>query len=349
MKKNSLEYRRWKIKQNKKNLLRRTKRKKQKKHVSLPSYEKKAIQNNEYNIRTKEYEFHAPLVFSFINNSEGTIEFFNKLISFICNKRNFGRKLFIDISSINCLTIDALMYLLAIVNNLNTNFKGKYSFSGNEPANETVKKLFSESGFYHFVRRQSQGPLSRNNDNVQIISGERYNTESAKAMSDFVSEKANIDVRKCGFLYNMFIELMSNTQRHAYPDANPVMYSRWYCFAEYDGHNIISFSFMDTGAGIPATVKKNFSERIDFLGIKSDDKYVISALNGDFRTSTELPYRGKGLPTIRDLCCKQKIENLRIITNKADVSVLEETYRSDNMSRSLQGTLYYWQVNLSNF
>ena len=80
-----------------------------------------------------------------------TIAFFNSIISFITNRLNYGKKLYIDISSIENLTIDALMYLLAIVNNMNSKVRNKFSISGNVPKNPAIRKLFNESGFFSFV------------------------------------------------------------------------------------------------------------------------------------------------------------------------------------------------------
>lgn len=351
MKKDSAKYREWKRRQNEKNLLIRTKKRIAKRHAKTAKnwYNYELKHTAEYNVETRNYDFHAPLNFSFINNAEETSSFFNEIILFITNSRNFGKSIFIDISGISRLTIDALMYLLAIVNNLSANFKGKYSFSGNAPKDLRVRKLFSESGFHRFVRYQGTEPLTRSSDTIQIVSGEKCDTDLAKRLSDFVCEKANMgDTRCCSFLYNMMIELMSNTHKHAYPEENGVLHARWYCFAEYNSkENIVTFSFMDTGAGIPATVKKNFAEKIDILGLKGEHKYVVSALDGEFRTATHEGHRGKGLPKIREFCSNRKIEHLHILTNRADVIVLPDGYDSKDFHTPLCGTLYSWQINLS--
>lgn len=345
---NSSEYRQWKRRQNEKNLLLRSRKKAAERHARTAQieYNRKAKRGSVYNSKSKRYEFHAPLNFSIINNPEETSKFFDSIICFITNKRNFGKNIFIDISRISQLTIDALMYLLAIVNNLDDNFKNKFWFSGNTPSDVKVRKLFVESGFYHFVKCLGNEPITKNNDNVQIMSGENCDTGLAKRLCDFVCEKANVSKRSCSFLYNMIIELMSNTHRHAYPGGQGILHSRWYCFAEYDREDTISFSFMDTGAGIPATVRKKFLERIDFLRLKEEHSYVVSALNGEFRTSTNKGYRGKGLPKIREFCASRKIKNLHILANRADVMVRERGYNSNDIMTSLCGTLYYWQIDL---
>lgn len=345
----SAEYKNWLFQRNKKRLKLRTKKKawtRQRRAWEIAKY-KETKETYKYNGKRRRFEFQAPDVFSFILNPDETNAFFAKIISFITQRENFGRSLFIDISKIEKLTIDALMYLLAIVNNLNGKFRNKYSFSGNAPNKPSVNKMFTESGFYHFVRYQGTDPITRNKDNLQIVSGEKSETPIAKKMSDFVCNKAGVTRLESNFIYIMMIELMSNTFKHAYASGQSVLFPRWYSFAEYDGEHTISFTFMDTGEGIPATVRKNFAEKLDILKIKGDSRYVISALDGDFRTATGQTFRGKGLPKIRRFCKENKIQNLRIITNSAEVSVHEKNYSSGTINNPLRGTLYYWQVDIS--
>lgn len=349
IKKLTVEAKLWLFRRNRKNLELRTKKRvwtRKRRTWAIERY-KAAKETYDYSEKRKQFEFHAPDVFSFVLNPDATNAFFTKIISFITRRENFGRSLFIDISKIEKLTIDALMYLLAIVNNLNAKFQNKYSFSGNAPNKPEVKKMFSESGFYHFVRYQGVEPITRNKDNLQIVSGEKSETRIAKKMSDFVCSKANVTKLESNFIYIMMIELMSNTFKHAYSSGQNILLPRWYSFAEYDGDHTVSFIFMDTGEGIPATVRKNFAEKLDILNIKGDSRYVTSALDGEFRTATGQTFRGKGLPRIRKFCRENKIQNLRIITNSADVSVHEKKYSVGVINSPLYGTLYYWQIDIS--
>lgn len=346
--KHELKHRMWLKRRNAKNLVKRTKKNHARKRAIAKENEynrnlKKAVV---YNKETRTFQFPAPLDFSFITNPNGTNFFFTQIINFISDSRNFGKKIFIDISKIQHLTIDALMYLLAIVNNMNDSFNNKYSFSGNAPMDEKTKKMFTESGFYDYVRYSGREPITSNSDSVKIVSGKISDTSIAKQIADFVIDKAKITISQAHFIYIMMIEMMSNTQKHAY-NHNGVLLPQWYCYAEYDKKDTISFTFMDTGEGIPATVHKNFAERLDFLKIKGDDKYVVSALEGVFRTATQQINRGKGLPKIRQFCQTKKIYNMRILTNRANVSVLSEKCESALLDAPLNGTLYFWQVSIS--
>lgn len=339
----------WLVKRNKKNLVLRTKQKKfiKSRRTREHEYNRSLKIVNDYNPRNNSFVFSAPLVFSFIRNASETSDFFNKLLRFIVDTRNFGRSIYIDISKISDLTIDALMYLLSIINNLNNMYMGKYSFEGNSPVNAEVRKRFNDSGFFRYVKRKGSAPLQQNKDNLQIITGIDSDPLVAKSMSEYVCRIANVDKIACRFLYVMMIELMSNTKKHAYDVYETILDPHWYCFAEYDNDDTIAFTFMDTGEGIPSTVQKNFPEKIDLLGIKGDDKYVISALDGDFRTATKESFRGKGLPKLRSFCSEGKIHNMRIVTNKANVTVEKNSFSSTNIVPALKGTLYYWEIKLS--
>ena len=121
IKSNTYEYRLWLKRRNHKNLARRTKKK-----AAMKAARTREINHNtaikaapNYNVAARRIEFTAPSNFSFIDSPGETIEFFNGIIAFITNRLNYGKNLYIDISCIKNLTIDALMYLLAIVNNMN--------------------------------------------------------------------------------------------------------------------------------------------------------------------------------------------------------------------------------------
>lgn len=349
IKKYSSEYREWKAYQNKKNLKIRTK-----KRAAKRAYRTSVIQHYielkhepDYNADKRRFEFAAPYEFSFIRNPKGTIGFFEDIISFIKKKHYLEKNIFIDISNVVYLTSDALMYLLAIVNNLNAKLHKGCRISGNSPENLAIRRMFAESGFYQFVRSQKI-PLIRNTDRIQIVSGERTEPSVAKQLVDFVCSKAAVQRKETQFLYDMIIELMSNAHKHAYNEEEDVLYPRWYCFADYiSSEDAITFAFMDTGAGIPATVRKNFMEKIDILKIRGDSKYIISALKGDFRSETNHQYRGKGLPRIYSYYRQKKIEDLRIIANCADVSACESSFNEMPLSSPLRGTLFHWKINLA--
>ena len=236
MRKNTSEYREWKKRQNAKNLRRRTKRKKKRKslHAQRVIFERELRTRPEYNAETHVFEFKAPSVFSIVENPIETIHFFNRIISLMTKKNTTSKELFINIEDVTTLRTDALMYLLAIMNNHDRKYDKSVRFSGNEPIDRAVRKKFKESGFYNYVQPRGNARLNKSTDKIQIVFGAKCDTEIAKRVSDFVCRIADVPTRKCSFLYNTMIELMSNTHKHAYRE-NSMLMPIWYCFVEHDG------------------------------------------------------------------------------------------------------------------
>ena len=342
IKANTYEYREWLLRINKVKLIRRSEeRRYRRKRLTEQLNRNKELNNiDKSDIQT----FTVEPVFSFINNPEETIRFFNDLLDFLCNKSNFGKRIYIDISKVKKLSSDALMYLVAVVRMLKKEYRYKYEFIGNLPKHSEAKKIFTESGFLRFVKYQGKEIITPNSNTLRIESGQFSRNDIAKQMTDFVAQKANVDIKYCKFIFVLMTELMSNTFKHAY-SSNDVLVPHWYCYAKYEDEKI-SFTFLDTGDGIPTTVKKKFYEKMDVLNIAGDSKYVVSALNGDFRTSTNEYYRGKGLPKIRDICSKGKISNVHIITNGANVIIGNEVFQTQENPVKMKGTVFCWEVDL---
>ena len=158
--------------------------------------------------------YRAPTDFSFIYNPQGTISFFSRILSDVTQEKNFGKKIYFDISQIETLTTDALMYLIAIVTNLKRHVMNQYQIYGNRPRASSPRSLFETSGFYRYVEHPQEKDIIPVCENVQILSGEDADPKSAKKLVDFVLEKGQLEKKQCKFLYNMMMELMSNTKNH---------------------------------------------------------------------------------------------------------------------------------------
>jgi hypothetical protein len=140
----------------------------------------------------------------------------------------------------------------------------------------------------------------------------------------------------------MIIELMTNTKQHAYNDTKRKFTTTdWYVFARHDiESNSVRFIFLDTGEGIPSTVKKTFRETLPIIG-KSETSYIQSALEGELlRTRTGKTYRGKGLPKIYSFYKEGIIKDLTIISNYGYFG----SKRSNDINQKLNGTLFYWEL-----
>lgn len=349
IRKNSRQYRQWLKKRNLRNLKKRSQRKStiaKQNHTYVEHYST----IRQVSAPTKKDEWRritveAPSHFSLIDNTTEVTSFFDDVSSYLRLKRNEKVDIVFDLSKVQVVTIDAIMYLLALIKNLQKkNLMADRHFSGNMPINAVAKQMFEESGFLNFVN--STVPAIKTNANkIAIRTGESNDSKVLKEICDFIIEKANSSRIKTTFLYVMMAEMMYNTYEHAYDITGTV--KNWYIFVELVDDRI-KFTFLDTGLGIPKTMRKNLSEKL--LKV-SEDKLILSALSGaDFRSQTKLYYRNNGLPTIRRYAETHKIENLRILSHKAVCLISYEEdkrkYKTHVQEKPLLGTLYYWEVPL---
>ena len=79
-----------------------------------------------------------PKDFSLINNPEETMSFFMDFKNEI-DRKQYGTQFFVDSSKVETVTVDALIYLVAILQNDKQNSYLKYSFAGNYPKNKEAK------------------------------------------------------------------------------------------------------------------------------------------------------------------------------------------------------------------
>lgn len=251
-----------------------------------------------------------PSNFSFINNAENTILYFDRLISVIIKKR-FKQKFFIDARNVNSVTTETLIYMIALIYNIKANKPLQYEFEGNLPLTKSAKEVFQNSGYLNYFKMKKL-KMPDSSSRVQIVSGKNVETETAKAICDFAIDKLGVTRTRMSVLYATLIELMSNTAKHAYRDNNGGMVARWYLHALYDD-NKISVSFMDTGEGIPNTLKKKIIEKVLTI---PDSQLIEISLTQQGRSETGLPNRGRGLPNLFQHVEKDEISDFYVLSGK---------------------------------
>lgn len=93
----------------------------------------------------------------------------------------------------------------------------KYTFKGNQPISEKANRLLMESGFFKYV--SSNNPhIQTQGDNLQIVTGRNVDNDIAGNVCDFVNRKCNTPISFTDILYEVIIELMTNTVQHAYTE-----------------------------------------------------------------------------------------------------------------------------------
>ena len=284
----------------------------------------------------------APKEFSIIYNSNETLSYFNKVIHTI-NSAKVNQKIFFNLMFVEVITIDSIMYLISIIKNMLKIKTFNIHCSGNVPKNELARKILENSGFYDYLSPQYKLNNVRG-DKITIKSGREADPVLAGEICEYVQQHYNLTSLHTKDLFTMIIELMTNTRQHAYTN-NSYMKNKWYIFAE-DRDKYIQFVFLDTGAGIPNTIKTNFIEKVRDKISNADAYFIASALKGEYRTETGLSHRGKGLPEIRNRVKNKKISDFYIVSGSGMCSIdSDKQIQEIKLASDLTGTLFYWRIN----
>lgn len=286
----------------------------------------------------------APENFSIFQNPKQSLAFFSE----IENRIAFGSPVYFDMKDIQILSIDTIMYFLALLKKIKS-AKVAYGIKGSVPSSKKTKDLLLSSGFFKYVNAgRKTKDLNYESEVVQIVNGQMVEPKVAKRICDLAISKLNLKRVEINELYNMVIELMSNTKQHAY--AKQYAYRKkqffvrdWYVFVRFmASKKSVRFIFLDTGEGIPSTVRrKGFEPVREFVGLgPGHTEYIKSALAGEFRSRTGAPYRGTGLPKIYSYYTQQYINDLTIISNRGYFA----EKRHGDMGQELKGTLFYWEL-----
>jgi hypothetical protein len=203
----------------------------------------------------------APSNMGIVSNSNETLQFFAELEESL----NGGKSVHINLSKVQKLTPDAILYLLALVDVYSQQRKGEVG--GSLPDDSDCRDLLRASGFYNFV--QTSDPVIRSNSKIlSIKSGDIVDPKMAYDVIKFslarLKQDTSISSKR---IYSNLLECMGNTKQHAYEDNLPYK-PRWWLMAVFDeSKGVVNFSILDYGQGIPTTVRKNVIERLtEFAG-----------------------------------------------------------------------------------
>lgn len=279
------------------------------KNVWIPKYKLKDKARNIDKIR-KRHSLTIPSVFSITEATDENLSFFDLLFHHIQN----GDKIFLDMENIEIMTPDALLYILSIFEYFELrNFK--MDIKGNFPKNEQALELLIQSDFFKYVMSVN---IPESNENVlKIKKGIKTDPIIVKEVIDFTLKHLNQNItQRSKVIYRILIEMMANTVEHAYRISSNT--SRWYLMASREtGNGKIRFAFLDGGFGMPSTIRKNFSDKVETIllsitGTSNDSRLIMSALNGKFRTRTNKGYRGKGLRCSRSNAWSRPYDSIPI-------------------------------------
>lgn len=284
----------------------------------------------------KHYRIKVPDVFSMTKNPIEMVDFLNRLRIAFINKPG----VYVDLSKTKQITADAVTVLVSHLRDGRINLGKPYL--GNNPEDLKLKHQFAESGFYKYVRSNELNYSEKGN----IIARHQYKVddEIAKKLIDFGTEKLFGHYVKQGGTYNVLTELMNNTRDHATGKGKKEYKEKWWASAHYDAEEKkITFTFMDNGVGIFNSRELSARNYVfKLLGLSTNIDLLKKMLNRELPSSTEFPYRGRGIPSINANLKRQQIKNLVIISN--DVFANVDTDNFFILKNPLNGTFFSWEI-----
>ncbi|MDD4840282.1 MAG: hypothetical protein PHE93_06445 [Clostridia bacterium] len=276
----------------------------------------------------------APKVFNLVENPNEMLSFFSQVKIQIKSD-----PIKIVMKDVTELSANALLYLIAIMQDARAK-KSPFHVGGDLPEDPSCRRTLQASGFLNYVKNKNPTLQVTDNSILRITSSNKHEPVHIQRLCDFVIEKFKVNKIYTRSLFNAITELVQNTIGHAYPQKS--VKDNWFFFAKYnDEYNFIDIAFLDTGVGIPNTVRKKFFEIIkNWINRDTDTELIFSALEGAFRTKTNLKTRGKGLPSVFEQHRKKVFLNFALLSNYGYIF----DSKKQTLPAKFSGTLFSWRI-----
>lgn len=283
----------------------------------------------------------VPERLNFVSSNFETTQFFSNILTNVKTMNRSSEKMIVDLLEVTEFNSEVIVYFISIIDLLSIN---NVNFAGNLPR---LPELSTELGRYGIQNHAKvRKRLDLDLDRLCVFPGSKVDVKVAGRISDFVEKAYNLNPNKCKILYSTLIELMDNTNSHAYNkvETDLLFPENWYiCVRNFDDH--VAISFLDIGEGIPRTIKRR---GLEHLSSKHSD-LIESTLKDDFsRTKTGLAYRGYGLTeTYKNYSVEKQFDELEIISGKGycrfdDIDRTKAI--KDELDEYVNGTIFKWKL-----
>lgn len=277
----------------------------------------------------------APVDFSFVENTEATIEYFNSAKTELTK----GFPIIFDISKIKTLTTDAIALQIARIKDENFHFNN--GILGNAPDESKLRELFLQSGFYRYVETRGPKPEGKNKL-IHKITDNKVEPKIAKeaCINGLMHTFGNDDIFDP--LYDILIEIMQNTNNHA--GETKGKYDWWLHVYNDPISQTSKYTFLDLGIGIFESLPvQSFKRKISkFVGLNSNVNLVKPLFDGEIKSRTARPERGKGIPQVYEHSQHKFFKNFYLISNNIKVNM--KTLDITKLKYNFSGTLFYWEL-----
>lgn len=283
----------------------------------------------------------APPNFSFIDNSDEVVKYFNIVKDYV----ESDQPVCIDISKITNLSPDIIILQIAV---LKEKKSMRVGINGNAPEDPNLRKIFIESGLYNFVKSRGKKRVADNNklwkhSTNNQVKGEIAGEAVSVCKNLFKQNGINYDTDN---IYNLLVEAMSNTINHA--DKKKANINWWLYYFIDEKEETIKYSFIDLGIGIFKSASFDSYRRIANIFVPGNSLLVKPFLEGKIISSREIDNEisGKGVKQIINCAENPEFTKFTIITNDQMINVKDKTNKS--LSHSFDGTFIHFEVSYSN-
>lgn len=247
-----------------------------------------------------------------------------------------------DISKIKTLGPDAIPILISHI----INYEKKYHIPifGNGPDDKKLMNLFTQSGFYTHVK--SRVTFESNDESLlHKESNYKVKPDIAGKATLLALQNGKYSEEEIEPIYNIFIELMSNTHHHA--TLENYGQTKWWLYVFNDKDSgITSVSFLDLGVGIfrSIIVLKYIRKLTDVLKLIRNINLVDDLITGKIQSRIEADneIRGKGIPQIMEYSKLPYFSKFYLITN--DVKINLKNSEREQLETNFKGTFYYFEL-----
>lgn len=258
---------------------------------------------------------------------------------------SFGKTVILDFAQTKRLFPCGVLVLMGVVDHWIQSYPGR--LQGTYPGDDLVEQMLQHVGVLQKLGLTPRKKISH--DDVtrwHYFTGMNVDATAIEPFMDqvrgLVGEEAQMGLADC------VNEAMTNVRHHAYNDE---IGGRWWIFATISERRVF-VAMHDRGSSIPGTLLEK-PEIWDYLTGRvwrqgrADGKLISAAAEG--RTSTKLPYRGKGLPEMLQFTRASANGELAIYSRRGffRFSGREQIESVGRLTKPITGTLIVWMLNLS--
>lgn len=285
----------------------------------------------------KEYKAVPPSNFSFINNPEEVIKYFNSYSSFL--KRWYIGDF--DLSDVEYLTFDSVALLMTMIKDPDYMQWSKAQWE--PPRKEDLKNVFTSTNFLKYVNSNVKEWEIATWDMFHHVNTKRVDIEIWSKLTDLITQKK----KNYQWLYPILIECMMNTTDHAWIWRWNKIYNWWIIYDIDRITNIVKICFIDLWVWIFWSLKDWRMSTIwkILTWIKFHKLEALLKEEVPIPSRTKKWERWTGLPQIYEFSRRKEVTKSIIISNNAYWDLTNWEYR--DLWTQFSGTFLYWEIDIN--